>query len=248
MLASAVSGSIAPGQERGRGRVDPDSAFEAEQPHVGPARHRHRRDQPRLQVSRWDRRCSRCAAARVASPSAGNGLLPSAIGMSTVGSTGTSVVAGASVDDGSGASGTAGGTVIAAASVAAGADGRCRYATVQSSIACVPEALEHAAINAGAASHSERALARLMIGDSTAVSGRCPGNRMRPRRQSLRSRRLRASTTARPAHRRRRPCSMSSQRNSSHSVSTASTSAPVQAAYGSSAICDVGRADPASAR
>src|SRR6476660_2743941 len=100
------------------------------------------------------------------SASAGNGLLPSASGMSTVGSTGTSVLAGASVDDGSGAFETAGGTVMAAAAASV-AVGAAVAAGTNSSVvvACVPEALEHAAINTGAASHSEHALARLMIGD-----------------------------------------------------------------------------------
>ena len=71
------------GQEGGRGRVDADRSFEAEQSHVGPTRHRHRCDRATTAGSRWDHRCSRCAGSRASSPSAANGLLPSAIGIST---------------------------------------------------------------------------------------------------------------------------------------------------------------------
>ncbi|HEY5423986.1 MAG TPA: hypothetical protein VIK05_10970, partial [Ilumatobacteraceae bacterium] len=86
--------------------------------------------------------------------------------MSTVGSTGTSVLAGGSVDDSGAALVIAGGDVITAASEPAGAavSGGGSSSVV---VACVPDELEHDANNTGAASHSERALARLMIGNST---------------------------------------------------------------------------------
>src|SRR4051794_34497704 len=100
--------------------------------------------------------------------------------MSTAGSTGTSVLAGVSVDDGSGTAvnGGAVGTVSAGptdvlAAAVSGAKAGCV------GVDCALGELEHAARKAGTASHSERDLGRLMIGNCKGVSGQCPGDRMR---------------------------------------------------------------------
>ena len=93
-------------------------------------------------------------------------MLPSVSGMSTVGSTGTRVLAGGSVDDGAGALVAAGATVAVGACDVTGAAvsiGEAGSVLIDG----VPDELEHAASNTGAASHSERDLARLMIGNST---------------------------------------------------------------------------------
>jgi len=64
-----------------------------------------------------------------------------------------------------GAAVTGGGAMVAAADVLNADVSTGEIGSVVD--ACVPAELEHAASNAGAASHSERALARLMIGNST---------------------------------------------------------------------------------
>ncbi|HEX3090200.1 MAG TPA: hypothetical protein VHQ23_16235, partial [Ilumatobacteraceae bacterium] len=97
--------------------------------------------------------------------------MPTAIGMRIVGSTGTDVDGGGNVEDvGALALGVVAGEV---ATVGAGAAVEVtatvsETATVAAGVGAEePEALEQEAINAGTASHSNRALARVMIADST---------------------------------------------------------------------------------